>query len=445
MRAFSAITLVMLLTQTDRHKPMVDHVPSKKEDTLNLQALLHDSMSEAVSLFVDRPSKDLTDNLLSSATLTKDAVMPSFRRESMAILDQARLYGRLGRAMTGTGDSYAGLTSKKNGVMADQCDSLLFSGLALYANIIINEHISDFETRQLTDQRLRQDLVDAQDFIHYFSSQDDGAWIRHPRCAKKSISRDMAHGVALVQVALRTLGSRQPFYQKIQKTLDDLTTVNRTSRDGSFMGLFLSPWSRSDLFTSLINPTIVEMLDPGRGIMINDLILVVPEPRGYVTHLNALAILFELESLALDQPPRTLQNMINLPSRIDQLERLLNLARAVEKTSPENILFKAIRFRVTAAIMDTLAAENVDTHEQYDYAVSAVKIFMAMHLINKLSALEARGLFPADRLPNSGKSHRFEEYLWQRSEETWTSPTTDAYEWPGVDYIMMVAMIMALS
>lgn len=445
MRTFLAVTIAAFLAQTSVQIMTIDHVVLKDNDVLTLGYLIENFMNESLSLAVDQPSKAFSGDLLASASPTRAATMPSFRREARLVLNQARLYGRLASGPTVSSKIYAGVTSKKNGVTADQCDSLLFSGLAIYADMTINGNILSLETSRLAEQRLGRDLVVVQDFIRYFSSQDDGAWVRHPQCAGKSISRDMAHGVALVQVALRGLERRWPFNHDVTRALENLRAVNRVSQDKSLMGLFLSPPSRTDLLTSLVNPTIVEMLFPGRGIMMNDLILIAPEPRGYVTHLNALAILFELESLMLDRPPRTLHSIMGSRSRLGQLERLLNLTRAVEATSPKNILFKAIRFRVTAAIMDTLAAQDVRTHEMFKDEILVVKLFMALHLIGELRDLEIQGLFPAERLPNSSDAGRFEEYLWQRSENTWISPTKDLYEWPGVDYMMMAAMIMALS
>jgi hypothetical protein len=348
---------------------------------------------------------------------------------------------------------FGGVLSIKNGATADACDSLLFTGLSSYAHGRLSRDTSSDTAARIHLKEAAKKDVDA--ILRSILISRDGRPVRHRLCQDMGLSRDMAMGVALASLGLDLEQRERPFDRSAGIEADRLRRAMLDSWVAG-AGIFLSPWSRVKKGSSLINTTVIEMLFPGSPLLpfflSNDAILFVDEPRGFVTHLNALTVLFELEALKVGIKPKTILDnpasrlvMTDEDLRPGRYERLLRIARTITRVDPQNLFFRAILYRaVTDAAEEEIYALPLDENRLAGLAY--IRRGFAASILMGLRSLEERGYFPDDRLPASEPGPRDQEYLWQRDSSSWerSGPSGALSVWPGVDYAMLIAVLSSL-
>jgi hypothetical protein len=351
-----------------------------------------------------------------------------------------------------------GILSSKGGRVADQCDSMLFTGLAAHSRFLIagGGWLKPHEDRRLTLKTAGAVKAWSTTAL----SPEDGHPARHALCASQALSRDMAMGLALAATSLEAAQARHPFLEG--GGLRALASSLRGAMAKSILaggGIFLSPLSRSGLASSVVNPTVLAMLFPDTlapVFLANDAVLIMGEPRGFVSHLNAVTLLYEMESWRAHRQPTTLvDHPINRLARSEdareaaRLRRFAMIADELYRIDNQNLLFKTLRyhallswaayrgFRELAVGADGLTPQTIDQ----------IKRVFAADVAGGLRRLEARSLFP-DSLPTSAAGGRDQEYLWQRTSASWVTDAPPGqnvvHVWPGVDYTLIAGLIAVM-
>lgn len=222
-------------------------------------------------------------------------------------------------------------------------------------------------------------------------------------------------------------------------------------------GVFVSPLWRSQLQGSVVNPSILAMAFPRSNwpfFLANDMRLLVDEPRGFVAHLSALTLQFEMEALAAHVRPTTVVNHVihrawTSPADSERLTttRQLILGHSLAAESPENLLFAAIH--IQALLLHTQRVSLVNGAGFLSQEpLQRLRLTLASGLLIRLRRLEAQGLFP-ENLPSNERGGRDQDYLWQREAGDWRmgdgggSPS-ETRVWSGVDYTLLVGIISSI-
>jgi hypothetical protein len=346
----------------------------------------------------------------------------------------------------------------------DQCDSLLFSSLKIYSMILIGRNDQTPLGHRIA---LQKDVLrDTRELLGSKNFSSDGFLVRHPNCRNLGISRDMISGLALLATTLDGEAKRRPFQHE---EYEELTSQIRLDVRRSLVaggGLFISPLWRDMIFGSLINPTVISMIFPSASppfYLANDTGLIMPEPKGYVSHLNAITIMFEMEQRrnANNYHERSATLVDNFVSQnlwdekeIEQIsnQRQLKLTKKLYESDRDNLLFRALYYK---AIIDSLTETSYqDMKAGHKFVQESVlgelKQDLAGALMMELKGMELEGLFPRNQLPSTSHGGRLEDYLWQRESSTWADKKNTAplesreITWPGVDYTVLSAVILSI-
>lgn len=287
------------------------------------------------------------------------------------------------------------------GRMLDQCDSLLFSALRYTA------------LKKLGHEARARDAWNA-----IQGSQNDGYWLRHPRC-DKSTSRDMIVGL---MVAL----SQRPFgYEQHLKTL--LARVKQ--HDGYF--------GTGPVYVSYATPGVAKLMgmlaaqepsiSPAEvpkvvadGYSTNEIQMLVTQ-RGYAAHLIALTIWLEME-LQHGRPEarggfHELLDDLTLPFGGSDLyqQRYEWSTNELVKLDSRNLFFRYLRLRAADAMTPPVA-----------YRMMAELLDMEQ--------------FPTDRLPLD--CDRRADYMWQRSSAQYEPSNRGCRrQFHGTDFVWMAALL----
>lgn len=370
---------------------------------------------------------------------------------------KALRYTRQAREMSQTSTGGVGTVSTVDGKADDHGDSLLFSSLSVYGQMLLARGPAGDPG---VDATLRKNARAANIALISGLRGPDGYLVRHPRCCGgAAVSRDGVMGLALVALANDTETVLRPFAaegrvsaESIRGALLDSITMGA--------GLFVSPLWRNRLQGSLVNPTILAMVFPRSPLpffLANDMRLVTPEPRGFVSHLSALTLQFELEAERAHIQPHTVVSNIfhdafsTASDREDQtVARRLMLGHSLVALSPENLLFDAIYAQAILLQIQSAAYHNAVAGDSIISLVPlhALRLTLASGLLVRLKGLEDKGLFP-ENLPSTNEGLRDQDYLWQREAGDWQRPAGAAAVagtrvWAGVDYTLLVGIIATM-
>ena len=286
----------------------------------------------------------------------------------------------------------------------DLCDSLLFSSIRFVA---------------LTKLGFTRESEKAWTAIE--RSRKNGVWLRHPKCSRKSLSRDMLSGLLLALL------------QNPPRSKDYLTNlVHQIDQKSGY-------FSNGPVYLSYLTPglgKIIRMLSNFHGISsdsfpdivrqgysTNELSVILLKP-GYEAHLAALALWIELEIdsvLKIREKPGILEKLFNSFVRPFSgggftAQSFSWTAKRLFEIDPQNLFFTYLRLRVAGA-MNTITAS---------------------FLLEKLLEMEQ---FPRHRLPSD--CERRADYLWQRASKGYQSRSMRCnVQYPGVDFIWMVSLLI---
>lgn len=396
------------------------------------------------STFVDLPEDVELEELV-------DAMMDGARDKAQRYLELASTVSFL------VGSN--GVVSLHGDRPADQCDSLLFSSLSVYSRMLLARtgyaHMYEKESQRRNAIQANSELI-----TELKKVGKDGGIVRHKDCLSKSLSRDMITGLALVGAANDTEAVRRPFQDDMGKT-NASTIRNLVKKSGAMGGLFLSPIGRSDPFASLASPTIISMMYPASfSLLVNDLDLLMPPPEGYVRHLSAMALMYELEAMTAGRNVASLvQNPLNglwqdrFFMERQTLRRIHLLASRLSESDHSNLLFAILDAKIQLKMLDHLQYQH-DINDSLSLEASrvdrrTVRMVLVASVLIRLKTLEAQGLFP-DGLPSSNIGSRDEDYLWQRPSKLWhradavVAPAAPRV-WSGVDYTLAVGLLSEMA
>lgn len=290
-----------------------------------------------------------------------------------------------------------------NGRAASECDSLLFSSLRYVALGKLG-----WEDRAAAAWR----AIEEKTF-------ENGRWIRHPNCRRKSTSRDMI-------VGLMTALTQNPAHREshIRNLLAIIERTSGSIDDGPFYVSRLSP-GLGELLKALAKreglamKQLPDSIRMGFSTLEFDTWIAVP---GYTSHLNALTLWSELE--LSDEDPglrfRTLTQLFDgilnpiLPSELSEQRRVW-AAQSLFAVDPQNLFFEWLNLKAAGALTFSSRAR----------------------LLEKLLAMPQ---FPRDRLPTN--CDRKADYLWQRASVEY-GPSKNCHEtFHGADFLWMTALLV---
>lgn len=287
----------------------------------------------------------------------------------------------------------------------DVCDSLLFSAIRFTA---------------LTRLGRSEDALDA--WNHIEQSKLNGMWIRHPRCSRKSLSRDMLTGVLL-----GLLHGPPRASEHLENLINELDKKSGYFSHGPVYVSYLTPGlgkiirllSRYYKLNTENLPEIVK-----HGYSTNEFSVVLIEP-GYEAHLAGLALWIEME----------LDTNLNIREKNGYLDHLFNAfvrpfskgdlksqsfswtAKRLFEIDPKNLFFTFLRLKAAGAMNRQVAA---------------------MLLLRLLDMDE----FPEDQLPTD--CDRKADYLWQRSSSEYRNRSKRCdHQFSGIDFSWMASLLLS--
>ncbi len=248
---------------------------------------------------------------------------------------------------------------------------------------------------------------------------DRGRFIRHPKCRRKSASRDQIIGltVALTQEPLQHRLELERILQIIERTGGSID-------DGPFYVSRLSPGIGENLRQLAIargwRPEhLPKVVRDGFSTVEFDTWMGTP---GYVAHLSALMLWIELE--LIDQHPHLEVHSINgfmddfAPDWAASFsaQRRAWVAAELYRADPDNLFFEYLNLRAAGALTKNARAR----------------------LLEKLLAMPE---FPVGRLPQNCDRHA--DYLWQRASIEYQGDGECRESFSGVDFLWMTALLVA--
>jgi len=355
------------------------------------------------SLTVFRAQKDLQSSIVHLRAAALEGRSHDEYRDLAAIARQrAQAYEQAIAAK----HLYRGMIVSRHsadGSPSSVCDSLLFSSLYFVA---LHKLGSDAAAA-----RAWESIVD--------KGYQNGRWIRHPDCKRKSSSRDMIVGL-MAALSQEPKGHEQQF----ARLLGVIARTGGSVDDGPFyvsrlspgMGELLKHMAASRGWPEGQVPAPVRV---GFSTVEFDTWIAAP---GFGAHLNALSLWIELE--LLDRHPEL--KIRSLSGLMDQFspawstavsfaaQRRAFAANELHRLDPENLFFEYLQLRTAGAL---------------SYAAKA-------RLLSRLLALPQ---FPAGRLPKD--CDRKADYMWQRSSAEYQPKKKCGETFHGVDFLWMVALL----
>ncbi len=291
----------------------------------------------------------------------------------------------------------------RDGRPSGECDSLLFSSLRYAALVKLGWQDRAYQAWRGIENAFQI-----------------GRWVRHPKCRRKSTSRDMIVGLLVAMTQ-----NPPSEVRRLQQLMNIVDTTGGSVDDGPFYVSRLSPGMGE----------IMRLMSQQYGVPLRD----VPEEvrmgfstlefdawmaqPGYTAHLNALTLWIELE--LMDHQPK---------SALRSLSELVDTALG-PLGSPR---LKDQRW--------IWAGHHLATLDRPNLFFQWMELRTAGALTWKTQALLLRTLlempqFPNDRLPRN--CDRRADYLWQRhSVEYAPRPKAACTEtFHGVDFLWMVALL----
>lgn len=294
-----------------------------------------------------------------------------------------------------------------DGLVADQCDSLLFSSLRFVALKKLGEE-------DLAKQAWRAILA----------SRRGGQWFRHPICDGKSTSRDMIVGL------MAALTQKPEGYREILRELIAYAGENRGYiGDGPFYVSYLSPglaeilrhFARIEGFPEYELPAVIRY-----GFSTMELDTYIADV-GYQLHLLGLVLWIEQEIARLEKASKSTPWVRGVPIPLERVTRALWgvkvlaqrwpwLAQRLVDADPGNMFYRWLR-------------------------LGAAEALSAKARLTMLRELDIMPAFPRERLPN--RCDRTADYLWQRSSYQYIRRAAHgcAATFAGVDYLWMASLL----
>ncbi len=343
----------------------------------------------------------LTARLRASATENPEYWRGEWQRLGIAAREKAYLYeqwleeGFLEQGMV--------VNRHSDGRPSGECDSLLFSSLRYAALTKLGWHDKAYRAWRGIQNAFQ-----------------NGRWVRHPKCRRKSTSRDMIVGLLVAMTQNPPAEVRQ-----LQKLLNIVDSTGGSVDDGPFYVSRMSPGMGAimRLMSQQHGVPLREIPEDVRmGFSTLELDAWMAQP-GYTAHLNALTLWIELE-LTDHQPRSALRSVAELidtalgplgtPAIKDQ--RWVWAGHQLATLDRSNLFFEYMELRSAGAL--TWKTEAL--------------------LLKKLLEMPQ---FPDDRLPHN--CDRRADYLWQRHSVEYVprAKATCHETFNGVDFVWMVALL----
>lgn len=286
----------------------------------------------------------------------------------------------------------------------DLCDSLLFSSI---------RYVSLKKLGFLEESQKAWSAIER--------SRKNGFWLRHPKCSRKSLSRDMLSGLLLA--LLQNPPRSREFLQHLVNQLDQKSGY---FSHGPVYVSYLTPGLGKIIrllgdFYELPTDSFPDIIK--RGYSTNELSVILLKP-GYEAHLAGLALWIELEImeiLKIKEKPGVLEHFFNAFIRPFSKGDLTSqsfswTAKRLFEIDPKNLFFVYLRLRAAGAM-------NSET---------------ASRLLQMLLDMKE---FPLTRLPTD--CDRRSDYLWQRSSKNYQNRSVKcSYQYPGVDFTWMASLLL---
>ncbi|MCX6116293.1 MAG: hypothetical protein NT027_02030 [Proteobacteria bacterium] len=305
-----------------------------------------------------------------------------------------------------------GMTVNLNGEgrFVDYCDSLLFSSLRY---------------RSLQLMNMNKQAEQAWSAILASAKNADGDWIRHPKCDRLGLSRDMFMGL---MIALESKPENSELILK--NLLLQIAKRNGKFSDGPFYLSFLSPGTAS-LLRGIADQNQIGysnypwILKQSFSSIEVDTFFLKP---GYESHLAGLGIWLELQL-------RDGDSSFNPRSFMGEIERRINAGDGLfNEGATQSDQFR-LNWVTSKLVNDN--PRNLFFRYLYHRARHDLTAQRRMELTSELLAMPQ---FPPDDLPMD--CHKDADYLWQRKDEDY-DPTTNIcrHRYSGVDFLWMAAML----
>jgi len=290
-----------------------------------------------------------------------------------------------------------------DGRPSGECDSLLFSSLRYTALMKLGWQDKAYQAWRGLENAFQV-----------------GRWVRHPKCRRKSTSRDMIVGLLVAMTQ-----NPPSEVRRLQQLLSIVDSTGGSVDDGPFYVSRLSPGIGEimRLMSQQYGVPLREVPEEVRmGFSTLEFDAWMARP-GYTAHLNALTLWIELE-LMNKQPKSALRSVSELldtalgplgsPKLKDQ--RWVWAGHQLATLDRQNLFFEWMELRSAGAL--TWKTQSM--------------------LLQKLLDMPQ---FPDDRLPRN--CDRRADYLWQRhSVEYVPKPKATCTEtFHGVDFLWMVALL----
>ncbi len=287
----------------------------------------------------------------------------------------------------------------------DLCDSLLFSSIR-YAS--------------LTRLGRSDDALDAWYFIE--QSKLNGMWIRHPKCSRKSLSRDMLTGVLLA-----LLHSPPRAREHLENLVNELDKKSGYFSHGPVYVSYLTPGLGKIIrllshYYDLDGENLPEIIK--QGYSTNEFSVILIEP-GYEAHLAALALWIEME----------IDTKLKIRERNGYLDHLFNaLIRPFSKGD-----LKSQSFSWTSKRLFEIDPKNLFFTFLRLKTAGAMNAPIAALLLQRLLNMEE---FPEYQLP--ADCDRRADYLWQRSSTEYKSRSKRCdHQFSGIDFTWMASLLLS--
>ncbi len=290
-----------------------------------------------------------------------------------------------------------------DGRAASECDSLLFSSLRYTALMKLGWHDKAFRAWRGIENAYQK-----------------GRWVRHPKCRRKSTSRDMIVGLLVAMTQNPPAEAT-----RLQQLVNIVGETGGSVDDGPFYVSRLSP-GIGEIMRLMSRQYGVPLRDLPEEVRLGfstlelDTWMAAP---GYTAHLNALTLWIELE-LTQHQPKTTLRNLSELvDAALGPLggqgmedQRWQWIGQKLSALDHKNLFFRWLELRSAGALTWKTQAE-------------LLQALLSMHQ------------FPDNRLPRN--CDRRADYLWQRASVEYARNPRDACTetFHGVDFLWMVALL----
>ena len=292
-----------------------------------------------------------------------------------------------------------------SGGVRGECDSLLFSSLRFVA---------------LNKLGFEDKAADA--WKHITRAEDRGRWYRHPKCRRRSTSRDMIVGV-LAALSQQPEGGEH----YLRNLLHYIDESGGYIGSGPFHVSRLSPGLAQTLRLLADNYKIErDILPPQVLFGYSTLELnAISVPKGYRSHLVAMNAWLELE---LQSRNHSFDSSFRSPTEL--------LDHLMLPVSPHS--FHEQRLKWVSGMLVDLDSENLFFQWLQLKAAGALNTKTKADLLEKLIGMEQ---FPESGLPQN--CTRKADYLWQRDSKEYKSQQSICNKtFSGVDFLWMLSLLV---